>query len=74
MTECAFPKDLLDGIMTRWQTVSDQQFELPEDCILQRLAETCYHASFRTSEQRPVHCLVAYAPIASIPEGASCSA
>lgn len=70
MTEYAFPKDLLDGIKTRWQTIPDQQFKLPDDYILQRLLETCYHASFRTSEQRAVHCVVAYAPIASIPEGA----
>jgi hypothetical protein len=59
MSEYAFPNDLLDGIKTRWQTVPDQQFELPEDRILQRLLETCYHASFRTSEQRAVHCVVA---------------
>jgi hypothetical protein len=70
MSEYAFPNDLLDGIKTRWQTVPDQQFELPEDRILQRLLETCYHASFRTSEQRAVHCVVAYASAADIPEGA----
>ncbi len=51
MTEYAFPNDLLDGIKTRWQTVTDQQFALPEDHILRRLLETCYHASFRTCEQ-----------------------
>lgn len=70
MTEYAFPKDLLSGIKTRWQTVPDQRFTLPEDRILQRLLETCYHASFRTSEQRAVHCVVGYASIADIPEGA----
>jgi hypothetical protein len=70
MSEYAFPKDLLDGIKTRWQTVPDQQFDLPEDRVLQRLLETCYHASFRTSEQREVHCVVAYASAADIPEGA----
>jgi len=69
MTEYAFPRDLVDGIKTRWQTVPDQQFELPEDRILQRLLETCYHASFRTSEQRAVHCVVAYASAADIPAG-----
>ncbi len=31
MTEYAFPRDLLDGSKTRWQTVPDQRFELPED-------------------------------------------
>jgi hypothetical protein len=66
MAEYAFPRDLLDGIKTRWQTVPDAQFELPEDRILQRLLETCYHASFRTSEQRAVHCVVAYASAADI--------
>lgn len=66
--EYAFPGDLLEGIQTRWQNVSDPQFELPEDHILQRLLETCYHASFRTSEQRLVHCVVAYASIDAIPK------
>lgn len=70
MTEYAFPRDLPDAIKTRWRTVPDQQFELPEDRILQKLLETCYHASFRTSEQRVVQCVVAYASCADIPEGA----
>lgn len=68
MTEYAFPNDLLDGIKTRWQDVADTRFELPEDNILRRLLETCYHASFRTSEQRLVHCVVAYASIEAIPK------
>lgn len=70
MTEYCFPRDLLDVIKTRWQTAADQQFELPEDPILQNLLETCYHASFRTSEQRVVQCGVAYASFADNPEGA----
>lgn len=70
MTGYAFPKDLQSVIRTRWEIVPDEQFTLPEDRILQRLLETCYHASFRTSEQRTVQCVVAYAPIADIPEGA----
>ena len=70
MIEYAFPKDLLEAIKTRWQNVSDPQFELPEDQILQRLLETCYHASFRTSEQRLVHCVVAYASLEAIPKEA----
>ncbi len=70
MTPYTFPKDLLDGIKTRWETVPDRQFTLPDDRILQRLLETCYHASLRTSEQRPVHCVIAYASIEDIPEGA----
>jgi hypothetical protein len=69
MTEYAFPKDMRDAIKTRWQTAADQRFELPEDQILQGLLETCYHASFRTSEQRVVQCVVGYASIADIPEG-----
>ncbi|WP_417389112.1 putative sensor domain DACNV-containing protein [Gimesia sp.] len=68
MIEYAFPKDLLEGIKARWQTVSEPRFELPEDQILRRLLETCYHASFRTSEQRLVHCVVAYASIEAIPK------
>ena len=60
MTEYAFPKDLLSGIRTRWQSAADPQFELPEDRLLQQLLETCYHASLRTSEQRAVHCVVGY--------------
>ncbi len=68
MAEYAFPKDLLDGTKARWQDVSDSRFELPEDQILRRLLETCYHASFRTSEQRLVDCVVAYAPIDAIPK------
>lgn len=70
MTEYAFPRDLPDAIKTRWQTAADHQFELPEDRILQKLLETCYHASFRTSEQRVVQCVVAYASFADIPAGA----
>ena len=70
MTVYAFPGDLLNAIKTRWQTVPGQQFELPEDQILQELLETCYHASFRTSEQRVVQCVVAYASFADIREGA----
>ena len=70
MTEYAFPKDLLDGIKTRWQSDPDQQFALPEDRVLQRLLETCYHASFRTCEQRSVQCVVGYASSADIPDGA----
>ena len=70
MTKYAFPGDLLDAIKTRWQTVPEQQFDLPADRILQKLLETCYHASFRTSEQRTVQCVVAYASAADVPAGA----
>jgi hypothetical protein len=70
MTEYAFPKDLLDGIKTRWQDPPNSQFELPDDHILRRLLETCYHASFRTSEQRLVHCVVAYTSLEAIPKEA----
>ena len=70
MAEYAFPRDLLDGIKIRWETVPDRHFKLPEDAILRRLLEICYHASFRTSENRAVQCVVAYASPADIPEGA----
>lgn len=70
MSEYAFPKDLLDATKARWQSVPDQQFTLPEDGILQRLLETCYHASLRTSEQRTVQCVVAFASIEDLPDGA----
>lgn len=69
MTEYAFPKDLLDAIRSRWESVPDEQFTLPNDQILQKLLETCYHSSFRTSEQRTVQCVVAYASSADIPDG-----
>lgn len=68
MSKYFFPKDLLVGIKSRWNAVpAQQEFELPDDEMLQRLLETCYHASFRTAEHRPVHCVVAYAPIAQVP-------
>lgn len=70
MEEYAFPKDLLEGIKSRWGMFLDQKFKLPDDDVLQRLLETCYHASLRTSEQRKVHCVVAYASIADVTEGA----
>lgn len=71
MTEYAFPKDLLGGIRDRWAAVPALQgFELPPEPTLLELLETCYHASLRTDERRPVHCAVAYAPIAQVPDGA----
>jgi Probable sensor domain DACNV len=71
MTEYAFPKDLLGGIKDRWDTVPARQgFELPDEPTLLELLEACYHASLRTDERRPVHCAVAYAPIARVPDGA----
>jgi len=70
MNEYAFPRDLVPGIKGRWHAVPDDLFQLPEDRILQRLLETCFHASFRTSEQRSVHCVVAYAPRSGITGGA----
>ncbi len=70
MNAYAFPRDLIEEIKARWHTVPDEQFQLPEDSVLQRFLETCYHASLRTSEQRSVHCVVAYASLANIPEGA----
>jgi hypothetical protein len=71
MAEYAFPKDLLGGIKDRWDAVPARQgFELPAVPTLLELLETCYHASLRTDERRPVHCAVAYAPIARVPDGA----
>ncbi|WP_417398343.1 putative sensor domain DACNV-containing protein [Gimesia chilikensis] len=70
MSEYSFPRDLLDSIKTRWQNIPDEQFSLPEDTILSRLLETCYHASFRTSEQRLVQCVVAYVSIDDLPQEA----
>jgi hypothetical protein len=67
----AFPKDLLGGIKDRWDAVPALRgFELPPDHTLLELLEICYHASLRTDERRPVHCAVAYAPIAEVPDGA----
>lgn len=70
MTEYAFPQDLVGVIKTRWQAAADQPFALPEDRVLHQLLETCYHASLRTNEQRVVQCVVAYASMADIPDGA----
>lgn len=71
MAGYAFPRDLLGGIQERWNAVPARQgFELPEEPILLELLETCYHASLRTDERRPVHCAVAYAPVAQVPDGA----
>ncbi len=71
MAGYAFPKDLLGGIKDRWDAVQARQgFELPADHALLDLLEICYHASFRADERRPVHCAVAYAPIAQVPDGA----
>ena len=68
MTEYVFPKDLLPGIKACWNAVpAGQRFELPDDHTLQRILETCYHASLRTAEQRPVRCVVAYAPVEHMP-------
>ena len=68
MTEYAFPKDLLPGIKANWNAPPvGQGFELPDDHTLQRVLETCYHASLRTTEQRPVRCVVAYAPVEHMP-------
>ena len=69
MEEYAFPKDLLEGIKSRWEQIADSSFQLPEDNVLQQLLETCYHASLHTTEQREVHCAVAYAPMANVTEG-----
>lgn len=70
MAAYTFPTDLLTGIKSRWQTTADQQFKLPEDGILLKLLETCYHASLRTTEQRTVEFVVAFAPIEDIPQNA----
>jgi hypothetical protein len=71
MAGYAFPKDLLGEIEDRWDAVpARQEFELPPEHTLLDLLETCYHASLRTDERRPVHCAVAYAPIAQVPDGA----
>lgn len=71
MVKYAFPKDLIGGIRDRWDAIPTQQkFELPDDCTLLGLLETCYHASLRTDERRPVHCAVAFAPMAQVPDGA----
>jgi hypothetical protein len=69
MVEYAFPRDLLDGIKTRWDSAPARQaFKLPDDHTLRRLLETCYHASLRTTEHRRVRCVVAYASAARVPQ------
>jgi hypothetical protein len=70
MAEYAFPEDLIGGIRDRWDAAPARQgFELPAEHTLLELLETCYHASLRTEERRPVHCAVAYAPIDRVPDG-----
>lgn len=71
MAGYAFPKDLLGGIKDRWDAVPARPgFELPAENTLLELLEICYHASLRTDERRTVHCAVAYAPIAQVPDAA----
>jgi hypothetical protein len=70
MTEYAFPRDLLDGIKSRWQIDTNYHFKFPDDRVLQTLLEICYHASFRTSEQRVVQCALAFVSIADLEKGA----
>jgi len=65
MADYAFPKDMLDGIEGRWDAAPARRgFELPPRPALLALLEIIYHASLRTEERRPVHCAVAYAPVA----------
>lgn len=62
MNGYAFPRDLLVEIKAHWNAgLAGKAFRLPDDFTLQCLLETCYHASLRTEEQRPVRCVVAYA-------------
>ena len=63
LAEYAFPGDLLGAIRSRWDAgPALPGFALPDDDTLRRLLEACYHASLRTSEQRAVRCVVAFAP------------
>lgn len=65
----AFPRDLVDEIKAHWDAgLAGKAFGLPDDFMLQCLLETCYHASLRTEEQRPVRCVVAYVPFESVPQ------
>jgi len=64
----AFPMDLIPAIKAGWNAPpAGQGFDLPDDQTLQCVLETCYHASLRTTEQRPVRCVVAYAPFELMP-------
>jgi hypothetical protein len=68
MNGYAFPRDLLLAIKSHWNAgLAGAAFGLPDDFTLQYLLETCYHASLRTEEQRPVRCVVAYAPFEYVP-------
>jgi len=70
MIAYAFPAELMEVVKSRWQSTTSSHAKLPTDSILLRLLETCYHASFRTSEQRPVQCVLACTTASDIPEGA----
>ena len=68
MTGYAFPGDLVSEIKAHWSAnLAGEAFRLPDDFTLQHFLEICYHASLRTEEQRPVRCVVAYAPVTYAP-------
>lgn len=67
-TDYFFPADLIPFIQSGWPQKADALFPLPSDAVLERLLETCYHASLRTSEHRSVQCVLAYAAIENISE------
>lgn len=57
---------MIPYIQAGWPQNANALFPLPIDAVLERLLETCYHASLRTSEHRSVQCVVAYAAIENI--------
>ncbi|MGN6546416.1 MAG: putative sensor domain DACNV-containing protein, partial [Aureliella sp.] len=61
MESFAFPNDLIGDVKNRWKAApAVGEAGLPDAPVLQLLLEICYHASLRTTEHRPVHCVVAY--------------
>jgi hypothetical protein len=68
MNEYTFTAHLVEEIKCRWnEAQASAGFVLPDDRTLHCLLETCYHASLRTSEHRPVRCVLAYASPDRVP-------
>lgn len=68
MNEFAYPVQLVEEIKLGWNAApAVDGFVLPDDRTLHFLLEMCYHASLRTTEHRPVRCVLAYAAPRSVP-------
>src|SRR5690554_4996776 len=65
----AFPMHLFEEIQARWESArTSNQSTLPDNGTLQRLLETCYHASLRTTELRPIRCALVFVAVRQCPQ------